>query len=281
MNKGIGNLINYKPITPSLRHTILVNKKNLGKTKFIPLLKKYSYKSGRNSEGHITIRHRGGYTKRIYRLINYYYDTINVPGTVISIEYDPNRSAFINLIQYDNGYYSFKIATHLVKVQSTVITSHNHKKQALGSSSELKYIPEGSLIHSIELRPDRGGILARSAGTYGLILNKARQHIAIKLPSKEIKFLSPYCKATIGIVSNVHHKEEQLGKAGRSRRKGRRPSVRGVAMNPVDHPHGGGEGKKSKKKEILNYTGKQRRGRKTSRKYKHTYIVNKNNHIYL
>lgn len=280
MTIQIGALKKYKPITPSMRHTVLVDKSKLERTISKFLTTDYRNNSGRNNTGSITVRHKGSYTKRKYRLVDHHYNQYNVPGEVRSIEYDPMRSAFISLIQYDNGLYTYKLNTHLVKVGQVISTTPNVRFEA-GQSSELRYIPEGSLIHSIELRPDRGASIARSAGMYGMLLSKSGDRATIKLPSKQIKEVSIYCKATIGTVSNIYHRDQVLGKAGRSIRLGRRPKVRGVAMNPVDHPHGGGEGKRSNKKEVFNYTGHVTRGTKTSRSYKHKHIVSKINKIYL
>lgn len=280
MTSNIGTLKKYKPITPSMRHTVLVDKSKLDRTISKFLTTDYRSASGRNNTGAITVRHRASYTKRKYRYIDHYYTQSNIPGKVRSIEYDPMRSAFISLIQYDNGFYTYKLNTHLVRIGQVVKTTPDVRFEA-GQSSELKYIPEGSLIHSIELRPDRGASIARSAGMYAMLLSKSGDRATIKLPSKQIKEVSIYCKATIGTVSNIYHRDQVLGKAGRSIRLGKRPKVRGVAMNPVDHPHGGGEGKRSNKKEVFNYTGRVTRGTKTSRPHKHKHTVNKINKIYL
>lgn len=277
---NIGNLKKFKPITPSMRHTVLINKNNLIRTKITCLCKKHHTNAGRNHSGKITVRHKISYTKKKHRLIDFYYNQYNIPGTIMSIEYDPLRSAFINLIRYDNGFYTYKINTEGVHIGDIIYTTRNVRFDT-GYSSELRYLPEGSLIHNVELRPDRGASLIRSAGIYGLLLSKSNGIATVKLPSKEIKELSLYCKATIGIVSNIYHRDQVVGKAGRSVRLGKRPSVRGVAMNPVDHPHGGGEGKRSNKKEVFNYTGHCIRGTKTSRKYKYKHIVSKMNKIYL
>lgn len=270
----------YKPITPSMRHTILIDKNSLDKTNIKFLSINYKASAGRNNTGSITVRGRGSYTKRKYRLIDHHYSNINVPGKVYSVEHDPQRSAFISLIHYDNGLYSYKLATHNIKVGQVICLTPNVRFD-VGFSSEIKYIPEGSLIHSIELRPDRGACLVRSAGMNAILLSKSNTKATIKLPSKQIKEISIYCKATIGTVSNIYHRDQILGKAGRSIRLGRKPKVRGVAMNPVDHPHGGGEGKRSNKKEVFNYTGRIIRGSKTSRPNKLKHVVHKINKIYI
>lgn len=277
---NIGILKKYKPITPSMRHAILVNKSYLLRSNLKFLSTNYQPSAGRNHTGKITVRHLVGFTKKRFRYIDFYYNQYNIPAKVLSIEYDPQRSAFINLLSYDNGYMAYKLSTHKIEVGQTLCVTRNVRFD-IGYSSELKYIPEGSLIHNIELRPDRGGSLVRAAGIYAILLSKKNGVATLKLPSKELKEVSWYCKATIGIVSNIYHRDQVLGKAGRSVRLGRKPVVRGVAMNPVDHPHGGGEGKRSNKKEVFNYTGRIIRGRKTRRSYQFKHIVNKKNRIYL
>lgn len=276
----IGKLKKFKPITPSLRHTILIDRSNMLRSKFKFLNINYKNKAGRNNTGKITVRHRVGFVKKKYRHIDFYYNQSNIPAKVISIEYDPQRSAFISLVRYINGYLAYKINTHNIYPGDYVCTTKNVRFDN-GYSSELKYIPEGSFVHNVELRPDKGSCMVRSAGIYAILLSKKDGVATIKLPSKELKDLSWNCKATIGIVSNLHHRDRVIGKAGRSLYMGKRPSVRGVAMNPVDHPHGGGEGKKSNKKEVFNYTGHKIRGKKTARKFKFKHLVNKSNRIHL
>lgn len=277
---NIGYLKKYKPITPSMRHTVLVNKSNLNRTHLSFLATTTKNTAGRNHSGKITVRHRAGYTKKKYRYIDFYYNQVNIPGRILTIEYDPQRSAFINLVRYDNGYLAYKIYTHTMKINETICTTRNVRFD-VGYSSELKYIPEGSLVHNVELRPDKGGNLIRAAGIYGILLSKKNGVATIKLPSKQFKEVSWFCKATIGMTSNIYHRDQVIGKAGRAAWLGKRPSVRGVAMNPVDHPHGGGEGKRSNKKEVFNYTGRITRGRKTARKYKYKHLTQKSNRIYL
>lgn len=272
-------LVYYKPITPSLRHTILVDKSQLNKTyNNRQLTSPYKGDVGRNSKGLILIRHKINATKKKYRLLDYYYNQIEIPGFILSVEYDPMRSSYINLVRYDNGFVTYKLNTYGIGKGDSIKTT-KHVRFDNGYSSELKFIPEGSYVHNLELRPDRGGSIARSAGTHCTLLTKNNKYAIIKLPSKKIIHLNIHCKATLGITSNILHRDQHLGKAGRSLKLGKRPTVRGVAMNPIDHPHGGGEGKKSNKKESYNFTGRVIKGMRTQRKYKHKIQVNKLNKI--
>lgn len=258
----IGSLKKYRPITASLRHTIRINTKFLDRTNLKWMTNPHRSNAGRNTTGSITVRRKGGGSKKKFRIVDYSYSQMNIPGLIQTIEYDPIRTAFLSLINYDNGLCIYKIATHNVKQGSSTITSKNVRFEH-GNSSELRYLPEGSLIHSVELRPDRGASLARAAGTYAILLTKVNNIATLKLPSKTIVDVSLDTRATVGVVSNIYHRDTVIGKAGRSRLLGKRPKVRGVAMNPIDHPHGGGEGKRSNKKEVFNYTGKVVRGRRT------------------
>lgn len=200
-------------------------------------------RAGRNSRGKITIRHRGGGHKRRYRQIDFKRDKFDVPGTVKSIEYDPNRSSRIALIYYADGEKRYIIAPLGLNVNDSVISSNNAEIR-VGNTLPLKRIPQGTMIHNIELQVGRGGQLARSAGTSAQIIAKESEAYAIvRLPSGEERFIAQDCLATIGQVGNVEHGNIKLGKAGRNRYLGKRPAVRGSAMNPNDHPHGGGEGR--------------------------------------
>jgi large subunit ribosomal protein L2 len=239
-------LINLKPTTPSQRMTCLINKRNLNnKFKFSNLLISFSNSSGRNNTGQITIRHRGNRSKNFYRKLDFYRNIINIPAKIISMEYDPYRSSFISLIYYLNGIFSYILSTQF-NFQYYIYNNNNQTSfNNIGDCNILSTYTNGTLLHSIENKPGMGGKISRSAGTYSLLLNGNSIFTKIKIPSGKILLLSSYCKATLGIVSNKFYRNFILGKAGRSRWLGIRPHVRGVAMNPIDHPHGGGEGKKT------------------------------------
>jgi len=235
----------FTPITPGLRHRVSVSLDEITASKpeksLIAPMKKTG---GRNSEGHRTARHRGGGHKRRYRIIDFKRNKDGIPATVKTIEYDPNRSAFIALLFYKDGEKRYIIAPDKLKV-GDVILSGDGATPDIGNTLFLKDIPLGSSIHSLELQPGKGAALARSAGTNATLMGREGKYATIKLPSGETRRILLTCRATIGSVSNPDHGLQVLGKAGRKRWLGRRPRVRGVAMNPVDHPMGGGEGKAS------------------------------------
>lgn len=206
------------------------------------LVKPLKKSGGRNNTGRTTIRFRGGGHKRQYRVVDFKRDKENIPATVATIEYDPNRSGRIALLQYADGEKRYILAPDRLKVGDSVITGADAEVK-IGNTLPLRNIPVGTFVHNIEMRPGKGGQLARSAGTSAQITAKEGDIVQIKLPSGEVRITSQNCKATIGVVSNIDHENISLGKAGRKRWIGRRPHNRGVSMNPVDHPHGGGEGK--------------------------------------
>lgn len=199
-------------------------------------------KGGRNSQGRITVRHRGGGAKRKYRIIDFKRDKDGIPGKVAAIEYDPNRTARIALIHYADGEKRYIIAPNKLKV-GDVIESGENADIKVGNALPLRNIPVGTTVHNIELSPGKGGQLARSAGSEAQLIAKEGKYAQLRLPSGEFRLVLQECRATIGQVGNVEHENLTLGKAGKSRHRGRRPHVRGSAMNPVDHPHGGGEGR--------------------------------------
>ena len=199
-------------------------------------------KAGRNNNGRITVRHQGGGSKRLYRIIDFKRDKIDVPGKVVSIEYDPNRSARIALIQYLDGEKRYIICPDGLEVGKTVVASVEADVRT-GNAMPLKSIPLGTLVHNIEMKPGKGGQMVRSAGTFAQVLAKEGRYVDLKMPSGEVRKVLNDCWATIGQVGNGSHSNLVIGKAGRKRWMGIRPTVRGVAMNPVDHPHGGGEGR--------------------------------------
>ncbi len=235
----------FKPVTPSLRYKLGIDYSELTKTEpEKSLLKKHESSGGRNSSGKMTMRNRGGGHKRRYRIIDFKRDKEGIPAKVNSIEYDPNRSAFIALLFYADGEKRYIIAPDKLKVGDTVMSG----KQAtpdVGHAMYLADIPLGTAIHSIEMTPGKGAALARSAGTNGIMMGREGKYGVIKLPSGEIRKILLTCKATIGSTSNPDHTLTVHGKAGRKRWLGKRPRVRGVVMNPVDHPMGGGEGRAS------------------------------------
>jgi len=199
-------------------------------------------KGGRNNNGRVTVRHQGGGSKQLYRLIDFKRDKLNIPGKVVSVEYDPNRSARIALIQYADGEKRYILWPDGLKVGTTIIASPEAEIK-VGNALQLKDIPLGSLVHNVELKPGKGGQMVRSAGAFAQVLAKEGRYIDLKMPSGEVRKVLNQCMATIGQVGNLSHSNITIGKAGRQRWLGVRPTVRGVAMNPVDHPHGGGEGR--------------------------------------
>jgi len=222
---------------------------------------------GRNNQGKITIRHRGGGAKRKYRLIDFKRDKEGIPAYVASVEYDPNRSARIALLHYKDGEKRYIIAPADLREGNEVISGEKAPLK-VGNALPLRRIPEGSFIYNIELNKGGGGQLVRSAGTFAQILANEGEYAQIKLPSGEIRLISLECKATLGKVSNVDHENVMIGKAGRSRWLGRRPGVRGSAMNPVDHPHGGGEGRSGPGRHPVTPWGVPTKGKTTRRKDK-------------
>jgi large subunit ribosomal protein L2 len=217
---------------------------------------------GRNNAGRITCRHRGGGHKRRFRLVDFKRNKIGVPAKVAAIEYDPNRSARIALLNYADGEKSYILAPDQLKVGDEVISSR-HADIKPGNSLPLRFIPLGTQVHNIELKRGRGGQMVRSAGTGAQLLAKDESYAHIRLPSNEVRLVNVDCRATVGQVSNIQHGQIRLGKAGRTRWLGRRPSVRGVAMNPVDHPMGGGEGRSSGGRHPCTPWGKPTKGYKT------------------
>ncbi len=218
--------------------------------------------SGRNNNGRITVRRRGGGHKRFYRIIDFKRSKIGIPGTVTQLEYDPNRSAHIALITYEDGEKRYIIAPIGLTVGSTIL-SGAEADILPGNCLPIRNIPLGTNIHNIEMRPGKGGQLARSAGAFAQLVAKDGEYAQIRMPSGEVRRIPIVCTATVGQVGNQEHENVSLGKAGRSRWKGLRPKVRGVAMNPVDHPHGGGEGKTSGGRHPVTPWGQPTRGYKT------------------
>lgn len=234
-----------RPITPSQRFRIAPDFSDItAKKPEKSLLEPLKKSGGRNSSGRMTVRQRGGGHKRKYRIIDFKRNRLDDPATVLTIEYDPNRSARIALIQYGDGTKSYILAPDGLKVGQTIISSDTAAPE-LGNCLSLGVLPIGTIVHNIELTPGKGGQLARSAGTYAQLVAREGKYGVLKLPSGEMRMVLAISRATVGTVSNHNHMNVTIGKAGRSRWLGRRPRVRGVAMNPIDHPMGGGEGRAS------------------------------------
>ena len=233
------------PVTPGQRHKIAGTFESItASTPEKSLLKPMQSSGGRNSQGRMTMRYIGGGHKRKYRLIDFKRDKDGIAGVVESIQYDPNRTARIALLKFPDGEKRYMLATNGLKVGQK-IESGTGVAPEVGNTLPLSEIPLGTLVHNIELHPNQGGVMARSAGTYAQLTSREGKYAIVKLPSGESRMVLVTCRATVGIVGNAEHNLERSGKAGRSRWLGRRPRVRGVAMNPVDHPMGGGEGRSS------------------------------------
>lgn len=260
----------YRPTTSSLRHrTGLTYEELTTSDPYKPLLQPLKKSGGRNSRGRVSIRFRGGGHKRSYRIIDFKRGKIDIPGEVETIEYDPNRSAFISLIKYKDGERRYIVTPYNLAVGQIVVSSDKQVDILPGNAMPLRFIPLGMVVHNLELKKGKGGQIAKSAGTSAQILAKEGNYAQIRMPSSEIRKIHLDCRATVGEVSNPDHQNVSIGKAGRTRWKGRRPHVRGTAMNPVDHPHGGGEGKAKGGRNPVSPTGQPTKGFKT-RKNKRT-----------
>ena len=270
----MATVIKRKPTSPGRRFVVSVVDNDLHKGKpFAALTESKNRINGRNNRGKITVRHRGGGHKQRYRIIDFKRNKDDIEATVERIEYDPNRTAYIALIKYEDGEQAYILAPKDVKVGEKIISGEEVEIKT-GNSMLIKYIPVGIDIHNLELNPGGGGILARSAGAALQVVGKSDGYVSIKLPSGELRKVLEDCRATVGILSNVDKKNQKLGKAGRNRWLGKRPSVRGVAMNPIDHPHGGGEGKTSGGRHPVTPWGKPTKGKKTrSNKRTDKYII--------
>jgi large subunit ribosomal protein L2 len=253
----------FNPTSPGRRQLVLVDKSELHKGRPEKTLVEGLTKSGgRGGNGRVAVRFRGGGAKRLYRMVDFKRRKFDVPATVERLEYDPNRSAFIALVKYADGELSYILAPQRLKVGDQVVASEKADVKP-GNAMPLRGMPIGTIIHNVELKPLKGGQMARSAGTYAQLVGRDAGYAQIRLGSGELRMVMDSCMATVGAVSNADHMNENLGKAGRSRHKGRRPHVRGVAMNPIDHPHGGGEGRTSGGRHPVTPWGKPTKGRKT------------------
>ena len=253
----------FRPTTPGLRQRVQVVSTEITRdTPEKSLLEPMPKNGGRNSLGRVSSWHRGGGHKRMYRMIDFRRDKDGVPARVASIEYDPNRSANIALLHYADGEKRYILQPVGLSVGDTVVSSAEADILP-GNALPLKNIPAGTLIHNLEMRPGKGGQLVRAAGAAAQLVSKEEDYALVKLPSGEVRQVPAICRATIGQVGYLEHENEKVGKAGRTRWRGRRPTVRGVAMNPVDHPHGGGEGKTGEGGTAKTPWGKPTRGYRT------------------
>lgn len=253
----------YKPTTPGQRGLVLVDRSALYKGKPVKKLTHgLTKKGGRNNLGRITARRRGGGHKRSYRLVDFKRTRFDVPATVERLEYDPNRSAFIALITYEDGEQSYILAAQRMAAGDTVVSGERVDVRP-GNAMPLKNMPVGTIVHNVELKAGKGGQIARAAGSYVQFVGRDGDYAILRLSSGEQRLVRGECMATVGAVSNPDNKNIKLGKAGRKRWMGKRPSVRGVAMNPVDHPHGGGEGRTSGGRHPVTPWGKPTKGKRT------------------
>ena len=266
----------FKPTTPSTRQLVLVDKKNLWKGKPEKTLTSGKKNvSGHNNHGRITSWHRGGGHKRKFRIIDFKRTKYDISAVVKRIEYDPNRTAFIALIEYSDNELAYILAPQKLNVGDAVISSLKADIKP-GNAMLLKNIPVGTIIHNIEMKPEKGAQLVRSAGCFAQLVGRDANYSQIRLSSGELRYIPSNCMASIGALSNVDQKNINLGKAGRSRWLGRRPHVRGVAMNPIDHPHGGGEGRTSGGRHPVTPWGVSTKGKRTrNNKSTDKYIIRK------
>jgi large subunit ribosomal protein L2 len=253
----------FKPVTPSQRQLVIVERSELWKGKPVKeLTQGLRGKGGRNNTGRVTLRWRGGGHKQRYRIVDFKRQKDDMAATVERLEYDPNRTAFIALLKYEDGALSYILAPQRLKAGDQVVSGERVDVKP-GNAMPLKNIPVGTIVHNVEMKPGKGGQIARSAGTYVQLVGRDAGYALLRLSSGEVRMVRADCRATIGAVSNPDQQNINIGKAGRNRWLGRRPSVRGVAMNPIDHPHGGGEGRTSGGRHPVTPWGKPTKGKKT------------------
>ncbi len=268
----------FKPTTPGRRGLVLVDRAGLWKGKPEKALTEgLRKKGGRNNTGRITARRRGGGHKRRYRIIDFKRRKYDVVGVIERLEYDPNRTAFIALIAYDDGERAYILAPQRVAVGDKVVSGEQADIKP-GNAMPMKNIPVGTIIHNVEMKPGKGGQIARSAGAYVQLIGKDQGYAQLRLSSGELRMVLSECMATIGAVSNPDQQNIKLGKAGRNRWLGKRPSVRGVAMNPIDHPHGGGEGRTSGGRHPVTPWGKPTKGKRTRSNKKTDRLIMRRRH---
>jgi large subunit ribosomal protein L2 len=264
----------FKPVTPSLRQLVIVDRSDLYKGKPVKILTEgKTSKGGRNNTGRVTVRFRGGGHKQAYRLVDFKRRKLDVVGKVERLEYDPNRTAFIALIRYADDTLAYILAPQRLSVGDEVVSGQQVDVKP-GNAMPIANIPVGTIVHNVEMKIGKGGAIARSAGTYAQIVGRDQGYVIVRLNSGEQRLVHGQCFATIGAVSNPDHMNTSIGKAGRSRWLGRRPHNRGVTMNPIDHPHGGGEGRTSGGRHPVTPWGKPTKGKKTrSNKSTDRFIV--------
>ncbi len=264
----------YKPVTPSLRQLVLVDRSGLHKGKPVKALTEGKHNTGgRNNHGRITGPHRGGGHKRRYRMVDFKRRKFDMPATVERLEYDPNRTAFLALVKYQDGELAYILAPQRLKAGDQVVSGGRVDIKP-GNAMPLANMPVGTIVHNVEMKPGKGGQIARSAGTYCQLVGKDAGYAQLKLSSGEVRMVRGECLATVGAVSNPDQQNVNYGKAGRMRWLGRKPVNRGVAMNPIDHPHGGGEGRTSGGRHPVTPWGKPTKGKKTrSNKSTDRFIV--------
>jgi large subunit ribosomal protein L2 len=257
----------YKPYTPSRRFLTSIDNSDItAKASVKSLLKKISSTGGRNNRGRITSRHKEGGAKKLYRIIDFKRNKFNIPGKVTAIEYDPYRNCRIALISYQDGEKRYIIQPNGLKVGDSIISNDNGIDIKVGNALKLKNIPVGTIIHNIEMYPGHGAQIARSAGGYAQLMGREEKYVILRLPSGEMRKVLGECMATVGTVGNEEFSNMVIGKAGRNRYRGIRPQTRGSAMNPVDHPHGGGEGKTGSSGHPRSPWGMPAKGFKTRKK---------------
>ncbi|WP_019646042.1 50S ribosomal protein L2 [Novispirillum itersonii] len=273
-------LKSYNPITPGTRQLVLVDRSELWKGKPVKTLTEGLTKSGgRNNTGRITVWQRGGGHKRRYRLVDFKRNgKLGIPGTVERLEYDPNRTAFIALIRYEDGDLAYILAPQRLKAGDIVIADAKADIKP-GNAMQLKNMPVGTIVHNVELKQGKGGQMARSAGCYAQLIGKDSGYAQLRLSSGELRMVRGECMATVGAVSNPDNQNVNLGKAGRKRWLGKRPHVRGVAMNPVDHPHGGGEGRTSGGRHPVTPWGFPTKGKKTRNNKATDRLIMRSRHL--
>jgi large subunit ribosomal protein L2 len=253
----------YKPTTPGQRGLVLIDRADLYKGRPEKTLTQgLTKKGGRNNTGRITARRIGGGSKKLYRIVDFKRRKWDMPATVERIEYDPNRTAFIALVKYEDGELNYVLAPQRLGVGDTIVAGSKVDIRP-GNAMPLSGMPIGTIIHNVEMKPEKGGQIARSAGSYAQFVGRDGGYAQIRLGSGELRLVRQECMATVGAVSNADHSNQNFGKAGRTRWKGKRPSVRGVAMNPIDHPHGGGEGRTSGGRNPVTPWGKPTKGPRT------------------
>ena len=269
----------YNPTSPSRRSLVLVDRSELHKGRpEKSLVQGLTSKGGRTNNGRITVRFRGGGAKKLYRIVDFKRRKFDVPATVERLEYDPNRSAFIALVRYADGELTYILAPQRLAVGDQIVAGERVDVKP-GNAMPLRAMPVGTIIHNVELKPLKGAQMARSAGTYAQLVGRDAGYAQIRLGSGELRMVQDSCMATVGAVSNPDHMNQSLGKAGRVRHMGFRPHVRGVVMNPVDHPHGGGEGKTSGGRHPVTPWGKPTKGRKTRTNQETDKFIIRSRHV--